>query len=644
MSFANSLRSGVALCAVYVIVYAFSTPLPPPHLKNAALFAQVEGAITQKCQPGYTYDVRIYQGSPQVTVAKVAPPNTPASEPAIVHVYEPGVAGYEVLQCKPGGTVNDAYRSAFASPPAGTISTDSAGGPLAPTPGGSLSPSGFGSSFEGMRPEERQNVPAGTETPVAPKVLDVGTIDAEIQQQADANIANDPKIKGNAFDTLLCQQQGTCDVAPIESGDVTTGQSLRAEAQNAVRADTFKAIGEMYGSDYSVQSMGDNAVAKISSADLGARYYDTDTGQPFLSRAPGDKFPTILTNEGAYPTSAPIDQWRSALGTLDKTEFPAFEGEYFGKGSPPAGFRDPEVTNLPPEFQSNVKILTIDDSSVYMKSVPRDAFDAVRVQGDISTGAADTIAHIQEESGGKILINTPNSFPSEMKSPWTGALTQPSSEIRAATLKTIEEEILKYPPEFWQNANPVTVHPYSYTPAALAAGVGSLSGQANQPPGTLFLNSMQDSTQAAITFDHELTHVNQVQLFGSEQNWGQTVYGPQYPYAYAGQKTGDVVAANFRTDARPEGFIEYYGFGAGIHEDWSTTAQSMFTNYSAVQQAAQTDPVLAQKVALAQQGFYNMSNGVMDQRYWDNLKPIDPNFTLKSPTPISTILQWRFGF
>ena len=474
----------------------------------------------------------------------------------------------------------------------------------------------------------------------------IGDIDRQIQTDALQNIQNDPALRDNAFQMRLCQQQGTCEMGTLESSNPwSTEQQLRGEAQQAVQKDYFSAIKGAYGPGYAVDPLGDASVARVSQSDWGARYYDNDTGQPFLGKQSFDSAPTIIKGDGSgFSMSGSVSAWEGAMqDSIDSpTKFNALEAEYFDRGNTPNTYT--------PTVEGN-EVIAHGACPTCDKLVPRDGFNAVRLHGDVVYGTADTAIAVKDMTGGKVMFDPPYSFPSETdvwpRNATSFDFTQLSSADRAAAINAVAQDIEKYPPSYWQNANPVNVYTYGYTPEAteraLSSGVVT-GGYSDESRSEIWLNGSKldpnnkvfDPAAFSTTIHHELAHYNDAQLFGSDAKFAYAVYGPQYGSAYGGQSGLDAqLSGKFE---RQEGFAREYGYVGGIGEDKATVVESMFRNYGAVETAMQTDTALAAKVALAKQGFSNISNGDMDDAYWKNLKPISPNFALP-PTPAQALLD-----
>ncbi|MDP2649145.1 MAG: hypothetical protein Q8P19_04615, partial [bacterium] len=129
----------------------------------------------------------------------------------------------------------------------------------------------------------------------------------------------------------------------------------------------------------------------------------------------------------------------------------------------------------------------------------------------------------------------------------------------------------------------------------------------------------------AKTLNHELAHYNDDKLFPSDSQFGTSVYGSSYGAAYAGSSGAEAIASGKLGSVElPQGFVDDYGYMGGIKEDKATIVEAMFTNYPALRQAVRTDPILATKVRILQDGFAQATGGDMDQSYWQRLTPIDP--------------------
>lgn len=426
------------------------------------------------------------------------------------------------------------------------------------------------------------------------------------------------------------------------SNPLSTEQQLRAQAQQAVRKDYLEAIRNAYGPDYAIKPLGDASVANVYNPDWGARYYDAETGAAFLKSGIGDEMPTILTSSGqAFSTEEPLSGWQRAMeNTIDSpSKFNVFESEYFDSGNTPKAYE--LVTE-------GAEVVARGECDACSKIVPTDAYAAIRQQGDYVHGVDDIRARISESTYGRVHFDNPDSWPQRLfyETPIPpNALTQVSSADRASAITVIANEIDKYPSEFWENAKAVTIYTYGDSYGSVAKTAGWSAGAEGYIFVNASLNTLDPSFFSTI-IDHELAHYNEASLFPSEKIWGTSVYGPQYGYVYAGESGAQSISLSKLgiIHERPEGFADTYGYRGGIHEDQATVVHSMFRNYSAVQTAAQTDPALAVKVDLVKQGYASMSDGVMNDEWWQNLKPTDMRFSLQQPISISEILVRRFGF
>lgn len=656
----GGVRAVVFLVALYGAVFTLAQS-PPPHRFALLAQASVPGELKQQCLKGYEYWVGISRyGQDEIVITKKPPANAKEESlpPGVVR-YNDGRGGYVSLTCKEGTSVRDTIPLGTVLHPGSLdpatlptaksmlgnngVYSNPAAGTIAP-PDSSLLSGGAMENVPYRNPAPTEGVQLSSDFTPTNEPPSVKAIDEQIQTDAQANIENDPTLRDNAFQMRLCQQQGTCDVGTLESNNsLSTEQQLRSQSQQAVQKDYASAIQNAYGPDYQVNAIGDASVARVSQSDWGARYYDTDTGQSFLGKAAWEAGPTIITSEGqGFSTDAPASQWQSAMQeTIDSpTKFNTLEAEYMDHGATPNAYM--LTTN-------GTEVITHGACPTCDKIVPLDGYDAVRAQGDSVYGVDAIKSQVADLTGGKVNFDSPSSFPEQNNVSvyrMPDALTQLPIAERAAAISIVEQELEKYPPTYWQNANPVTVYTYGYTPEAIAqtASAGQfVGGWADRYSQQVWLNGTEvnpanglgGTQNLAATIDHELTHYNDAQLFGSDAQYAYGVYGPQYGTAYAGQSGWEAqLSGKFE---RPEGFARDYGYLRGIKEDQATVVESMFANYPAVEQAMQTDGTLAAKVDLAKQGFYNMSTGVMNDAYWQNLKPINPNYALPpmiaSPAP-----------
>src|SRR3989344_5608027 len=652
MKLQGGVRAFIFLIALYGATYTLSEP---PPVRSLALLASIDwaqsGSIENKiktsCRKGHEYFIAVTDSGIKAIIAK-RPPALASEEslpPGIVRYNDIAKGGYVSLTCKEGQNVGDAIPSGTNLHP----------GYLNPaTPPGAKSvviftkteeSGAFNPSFSGYSLDKAisgQTVSPLTQTdPAGGMELTGKILYQEIQETAQQNIQSTPKLKDNAFQLQLCQQAGTCGMGVIESGDSPLSQQLREQMQRTVRQDYFSAIQQAYG-DIPVTPVGDNSVTSASVQGIGSRYYDNDTGLPFLNKAAGDSAPTIITNDSKnFPTSAPITEWGGALqSTIDSPhKYQIFENEYFGNGSEPISFKRQTPYIWGPES------VTVQDLAGPDTRVPLDAYNAVRTHGDVVTGTHRTIEDIGNLTSGKVSFDSPYSFPKETMPKgalWYYSLTPSSGTERAAALNVIKQELEKYPSAYWANANSVTIYTYNTTQESPRGG-----GFSSNDSKTILVPANAEIKYPAM-IDHELTHYNDTQLFGSDANWGTSIYGAQYGDVYGAKNGVSGVSDKMILNVRPEGFINQYPLSRAsvnpIKEDQGITVQSMFTNYSGIEAVALNDSTLAAKVDLVKQGFYNMSSGVMDDQYWEKLKPIDPLYEpyLKTYTPTQQSPQPNF--
>lgn len=650
----QGVRAFVLLIALYGATYTLSQP-PPSNSFALLAQASVPGEVEKQCLPGYEYAIGLNEGLPFVVTVKTPPPsaNPTTLPPGVVH-WSDGRGGYVSLPCKEGKPV-------LAALPAGTVI---AAGAISPYSQPLQISTGNGTFENPAAIPGLQNAPTVGPTTVVsesssyannPELTapqkSVAEIDQQIQDQAQQNIQQDPAVKNNAFQYRLCQQSGACDVGTLESGNpLSQEQQLREEAQRAVRQDTFKAIGDVYGSNAVVATTPDYATSRVAEASGALRFYDNESSQAFLQQASGDSFPEIITGDGkAYPTSEPVSDWVGAMqSAIDSPQkFQTFESQFFDNGSTPVSYQlsEPVLTSAGETSQVTVDAKAPDGS---VKLIPRDAYEAVRMQGDVESGALQAVKRIYETTGGKLAVDAPYLFPSETILPSQevpiSSLTPLSSVDRAVALDALSQELSKYPPKYWENSDAAFVYTFGQNPSAPPIGPNGATVHDFNYIWLKGTNAIQNPSEFSTAINHELAHFNEVQLFGSDAKWGEAIYGPQYGNAYLGQSGSEAIQAKMSSPERPEGFARDYGYFGGVKEDEAAVVEKMFENYPAVEDAAKTDPVLASKVTLAKQGFYNMSNGTMNDTYWTNLQPIDPLYKLPPPTPISTFLQHAFGF
>lgn len=206
--------------------------------------------------------------------------------------------------------------------------------------------------------------------------------------------------------------------------------------------------------------------------------------------------------------------------------------------------------------------------------------------------------------------------------------------MRAKTLAAIEDEVNKYPDSYWNTIKkPVTIYTYKASSDKVRSG-----GYSDNEKGQIWIRGRDSADLLGLvrkTVHHEITHYNDEKIFGSGEQYGLRVYGGSYGKQYGGKSGADAISSGKlgNDDTRPLGFVRDYGYSGGIFEDQATVAECMFTNHDSCIQSAEKDSILARKIAIAKAGYCQITPRAdggcdMDEAYWKNLQPTDPNYKL----------------
>lgn len=122
------------------------------------------------------------------------------------------------------------------------------------------------------------------------------------------------------------------------------------------------------------------------------------------------------------------------------------------------------------------------------------------------------------------------------------------------------------------------------------------------------------------TFHHELLHFTDFFSFvfkeGGIGNWPSSKPGDPFS-GYVGDKYKSFERRHLFSP--PAGFIRVYGM-KNIFEDRATVAEVLLTDPKRLKKMTINDPLLSKKVADLKQRFYKISNGKMDEQYWQDLE------------------------
>ncbi len=486
-----------------------------------------------------------------------------------------------------------------------------------------------------------QQPPASTETNQQ-KTLD--DLVREIEQKRTDLNNNDPVIQQAAQNYFASQSRlGEEKYVGVESDkpDNTLGGAIQNDVRSAVAQNTFSAISSTFreaGPNYVTSAEQNGLVTRVGDNTTGDQtYYSNITGQAFM-QTNGNSLSLMAADGGIYPVEAG-SSWQNQLGTMDKAEYNAFTERYFSQtGSPVDTFR-----YSPPNDTYPNGSVTVTDTFGDKTVISADDYKAVFNAGKSVYGTDQLAREINDWTQGKITVTPPGDFPDPsdrfFNNPFGGI---PGNSVSPLSLEQYTDNVQKMfdvykqlPPELWANApmNPTTQYNFART------YTGDLGGLATFGGGNLWVNPNDTSSGSFyVTAGHELGH-NLSNVFPTSYEWGSNVYGSSWVDAYGGGLSQGALADKFGSD-RPQGFTSIYGFSSNPREDQGEVFGAMLANYPAVQAAAVNDPILAQKVQMVQDSFFKTSNGVMDQNYWNNLRVLDSNFTIRPVNP--TFLQRVF--
>jgi len=450
-----------------------------------------------------------------------------------------------------------------------------------------------------------------------------------------------------ALDPKIQDIEGQSFTAPEsdKSGDsLGATDTFSDPARDAKRAKVVEAIGEVLPGATITR---DGSVIKARDAfGQTTHAFDADSGRIFLSKT-GKDFPTLYNANGeAAVTSKDSESWTKSLPALDTPEkFSAFEGLYFDKGSVPDRYTPINLSGLPTYDEDGNETGKSPDERLVgaiqgkqEQVVSRDAYDAVRAQGDVANGTDRLIERVRVATEGKVQFDSPSSFAKEEgindRHTPTDLLSPLSSEKRAQVLAAIEREVEKYPQSYWENAKPLMIYTYGGQLDQVGGGYASKD--------RIWINGRADQDFIPRAFQHELAHYNDTRTFVSNEQFATKVYGDSYGKAYGGASGAEAIARGKFDWGAPEGFARTYGYEGGISEDKATIVETMFMNYPYVEEVAKTDTVFAQKVQIIKDGFYQTTGGAMNDAYWQNLKPIDPSYRVARKPFIVTWIQNMF--
>jgi hypothetical protein len=387
---------------------------------------------------------------------------------------------------------------------------------------------------------------------------------------------------------------GTVTVAsvgqkPVVSTEVAAGASPSvavAPVASAVAAAQSDSHTQVVSSDQSNQQpfswwSGFLAAFALRSSRNTKTFTDPQTGKLYMTTNLND-YPVLHTSGGGEAqTSAHPGAWSDVLDSIIDTtdKYNEFERQYLASGVPDQASLD-LISALGDKLYGTDKLMT-ELKSTY----------------DI------TVSPQYQAS-----VLNPETIPA-------------LSAQRAHMIQMVSKEAAKYPQSFWKNMPGIHLEINPRAPESTR----NFAGSAGQKNGESYLwLSVSQSTYMKGVFHHELAHrVDKAAgYFPQDKRWGITAYGTNnYEQVYANNFDGNTRLRS------TEGFICDYGC-ANQGEDKATISESMFVNYKDVMQVAQADPILAAKVTMVKEAYLAASNGAMNDTYWENLTPTEPNYSI----------------
>lgn len=372
-------------------------------------------------------------------------------------------------------------------------------------------------------------------------------------------------------------------------------------------------------------------------------YYDNYTGKQFMRTAGADDLPSLVTPDAyVVQTSKEFGPWTRAVYEINgEGQFSAFEEEYFGSNSV--------------EFTPDIKEgkITTRDSLGNNRKFDIEAYRIVQSQGDQILGTSGIRGRIERDTNGKIYTPPSWILPEEagVNHPLapTDALTTLPATKYAQVLSSMENEINKYPSNYWDSS--VKSEIYVYEDKLERMQDVKIGGYARSDsrdfdsgvPAEIFVKRSILPGVTEKTFHHEIAHVND-RMLPRDDDWASEAHGSARGRIYGGSSgAGSIVSGKVR-GGRPEGFADVYGYAGGVKEDKATVVENFFVNYPALISAAENDSALKTKVDMVKQGYYDASGGVMDDDYWQNLTPINLNYTLPEEESVWQRVLRNIGF
>ena len=493
----------------------------------------------------------------------------------------------------------------------------------------------------------------------------VGIENALIADRARLNMSTDVRMNSAVEQWSGFEWSGQLDRPQYEGvdGERTVAQSINAAVRDYAQQDVGYAVAQVTGET----AAGEPGVL-VSYTKDGVLARDPYDGSLLFAHTK-EQLPVLYTAEGeAVPTSNQSGEWLGVMKERIQTpaELREFERAYTGTYSAvftPADIKVPglKLDMLPDDVRNRLDSYARWDGNgpesmgasndVIIRSlsgeeklrISDDVFRAIQTHENEVYGIDATASRIERDTQGKMNLNI-SGLPQETSAGGAlapaYALVPLPGELRAWTASAIETELGKYPPEYWENANKGAI--YDFMPRPDMQGVVREGGHATapgDPRAHMYINGLNTGANIAVIINHELSHFNDDKTFVPDSTFGTAVYGSAYGMSYAGSSGYEAITSGKFDIGRPDGFADSYGYRGGVQEDKASIVEAMFTNYSVVREAMQTDPILAHKVQLLQSGFEKSTNGVMNEAYWQNLRPIDPWYRLPATVSRPNFLQ-----
>lgn len=350
--------------------------------------------------------------------------------------------------------------------------------------------------------------------------------------------------------------------------------------------------------------------------------------KPVLYTAQGIPVPTCNNNCNGWTDTLPrlstpeaMDRFMKAYTGTDEPLYTATP-EVLGRARLPGNFGDFPTSNVVVRDAAGNSIL-----------VTPEVFRAVQTQENQVYGTTETAQRLQDMTAGKLTLSI-TGLPTDRIS--SGAQSEPtwgmavlSGPNRAAVALQVESSLFKYPPEYWQASNPIKL----YTDAKVT-GTFDFIGYAQPTLGSAGLTPpmrpdvwvdgnlpIGGAYGLQATLDHELAHQNQNRILPQGSNaFAREAQGDSYASQYVGR------GAVMNYAAGKVGFANAYG-SVNIPEDIATMSATLFINPQAAFDIAKTDVVFRKKIDLLIQGYSNMTGGVMNLSYFQNIVPIAPGYS-----------------